>query len=132
MHQHTSLPQFLLLILISFSSIFYTSAHYTVIEPATGVTCKAGERVKIRCTLSGSSEDTVDVILVHGKPENLQFVFNVCENIKASDGECEYSVDGQIKSGVDYSVTIGKDPAEYGYSSYCKYGTKTMEFAFLL
>jgi hypothetical protein len=121
MHPSTSLLQFLFLILAS-TPILFTSAQYIVTNPSTGETWRAGEKVKIQWTLSGTPEDIVNVRLIHGKAENPLFDLDVCENVKATDGECEYTVSEQIKSGTDYSVVIGKDNIKYGHSNYCKYG----------
>ncbi|CAG8454834.1 10424_t:CDS:2 [Paraglomus occultum] len=109
-----SLTQLLLFIIISSSHVLFSSAQYTVTNPKTGQTWKAGENVKIQWKLSGTPEDTVDIRLVHGNPENFDFV--ICENVKATDGECEYTVDGKIKSGNDYAIVIGKD-SKYTYSN---------------
>ncbi|CAG8482068.1 11016_t:CDS:2 [Ambispora leptoticha] len=94
------------------------SASYSISSPGTGVVWKAGDKVQIKWTASGQVETRIDIRLVHGDAANLVYDFNLCSNVNPWDGQCSYVVDSNIASGIDYAVTAGKSPENFGYSSY--------------
>ncbi|CAG8532897.1 12125_t:CDS:2 [Ambispora gerdemannii] len=95
-----------------------TSASYSISYPGSGVVWKKGDKVQVKWSASGQVEKLIDIRLVHGNAENLLFNFNLCTNVNPWDGQCDYVVGSDIPSGIDYAVTAGKEPQNYGYSSY--------------
>uniref|UniRef100_A0A1D1YM56 Lectin-B n=1 Tax=Anthurium amnicola TaxID=1678845 RepID=A0A1D1YM56_9ARAE len=106
----------ILSLLLFLSSASFSAANYVVSNPGTGVTWNGDDNVKIEWT--GTDEKFVDVRLVHGPAANLQLYAVICADVPSSAGKCNYKVDGNIPSGRDFAITVGKSPNLYGYSSF--------------
>ncbi|CAG8575056.1 1686_t:CDS:2 [Ambispora gerdemannii] len=96
----------------------FVAADYNVNTPASGVTWKKGQDVQVKWTVTSNTDKAVDVRLVYGNSNNLQFLRNLCSDLDPTVGVCNYNVASDIKSDINYAIQLGKDPAHYGYSSY--------------
>jgi len=106
----------ILSLLFLLSSASFSAANYVITSPGTGTIWNKGESVEVLWT--GTDEPNVDVRLVHGPAVNLKEYAVLCTNVASSAGKCSYTVDSNIPTGFDYAITVGKDPAKYGYSSF--------------
>ncbi|CAG8606016.1 10515_t:CDS:2 [Paraglomus occultum] len=99
-----------------FVSAMFSNAAYNITTPGTGVVWNATEAVQVLWT--GTDEPEVDVNLLYGPADNLTLFAVLCSNVSSSLGECNYTVDPSIPSGINYAVSVGKLPEAYSYSSY--------------
>ncbi|CAG8645431.1 444_t:CDS:2 [Paraglomus brasilianum] len=105
-----------------FASAMFSNAAYNITTPGTGVIWHAFDAVQVLWT--GTDEPNVDVRLVSGPAENLTQFTVLCTDVPSSVGLCNYTVDENIPSGINYAVTVGKLPENYAFSSYFSIQTK--------
>ncbi|CAG8620209.1 8365_t:CDS:2, partial [Ambispora leptoticha] len=105
-------------VLVLSTAVTFVTADYAISSPSSGVTWNKGQNVQVKWTVTSNTDSTVDVRLVYGNSNNLQFLRNLCSGIDPNAGVCNYVVPGDIKSDINYAIEVGKDPAHYGYSSY--------------
>ncbi|RIA90117.1 hypothetical protein C1645_805916 [Glomus cerebriforme] len=109
-----------ILLLLTLYYTSYVNAGYEVVFPGTGTVLQAGELSNVTWNLNtdGPTEPLVDVRLVSGSPANLQEVFTICKGVDPAIKKCDFAVPLDSVTRIDYAITIGKSPDNYGYGSY--------------
>ncbi|CAG8538261.1 9907_t:CDS:2 [Funneliformis mosseae] len=96
------------------------NAGYTVTFPSSGDVLDAKTPYNVTWILNQDTptEPAVDVRLVMGPPENLKEQMKICKNIDPAALSCPFLVPPTMATGIDYAITVGKDPANYGYTPF--------------
>ncbi|CAI2183808.1 5168_t:CDS:2 [Funneliformis geosporum] len=96
------------------------NAGYTITFPLSGDVLDVNQPYNVTWTLNAvtPTELTVDVRLVKGPPEDLKEQMKICEKVDPKVLSCTFFVPPSMVTAIDYSITVGNDPANYGYSPF--------------